>query len=75
MPNTLTVGQLVRQLQKLDPDLPVLLAINPDWPFAHTIGRLLLGAVPEGPAVYIAESGQHDYLSGEMITALSWGAA
>lgn len=75
MPCTLTVGQLIHQLQTLSPDLPVYLAINPDWPFAHTVNRLVEGTSPAGPAVYIAENGQHDYLPTAVQDQLTWNAS
>jgi len=68
MPRPLTVGQLIHQLQTLDPDLPVRLAINPDWPFSHHIGTVTEAA---GTA-YIAEDGQEDYLPTTARTALNW---
>ncbi|MGW7517783.1 hypothetical protein ACWGJ2_19560 [Streptomyces sp. NPDC054796] len=72
MSRTLTVGQLAKQLQTLDPDQPVFLAINPDWPFAHRISHLV--TVPDGPGtvVYIAENGQEGYLPPTVRTELSW---
>lgn len=76
LPKTLTVGQLIRQLQIMDPDLPVYLAVNPDWPFAHRIAS----AVEDRPAfgagaVYIAEDGQHEVLSPNVRTQLNWYTA
>ncbi|MFG3253290.1 hypothetical protein [Streptomyces sp. NPDC048172] len=72
MSHTLTVGQLIHQLQTLDHDLPVFLAINPDWPFAHRIDRVV--TVPDGPSTvaYIAENGQEGYLPPAVRTELSW---
>ncbi|MEV5468044.1 DUF317 domain-containing protein [Streptomyces griseoincarnatus] len=67
-----TVGQLIHQLQTLDPDRPALLAINPDWPFAHVIGRIVEGEGDSGPAVYVAEDGQHGYLPRSVCDALGW---
>lgn len=72
MSRTLTVGQLIHQLQTLDQDQPVFLAINPDWPFAHRISQAL--AVTDGPAsaVYIADNGQEGYLPSAVRTELDW---
>ncbi|MFI1953152.1 hypothetical protein ACH437_15085 [Streptomyces xinghaiensis] len=67
-----TVGQLIHQLQTLDPNRPALLAINPDWPFAHFIGRVVEGEGDSGPAVYIAEDGQHGYLPRSVCETLGW---
>ncbi|MQT05393.1 hypothetical protein FF041_36470 [Streptomyces jumonjinensis] len=68
----LTVAQLVHQLQTLDPALPVFLAVNPDWPFAHTIGRVVEGTGLDGPAVYLAEDGQDHYLPPAVAAELDW---
>ncbi|WP_103528881.1 hypothetical protein [Streptomyces sp. SM12] len=72
MPRTLTVGQLIHQLQTLSPDLPVHLAINPDWPYAHAIGRVIDSTGPTGPGAYIAENGQTDILPPAVRAALDW---
>ena len=69
MPQYLTVGHLLRQLQNLDPDLPVRLAVNPDWPFAHYLGADVV--VRDGVA-FIADDGQEDYLPLPVRDALSW---
>lgn len=49
MSTHITAGQLIHQLQTLDPDLPAYLAINPDWPYAHRIGRVAVGHGLNGP--------------------------
>ncbi|AXU16594.1 hypothetical protein I3J09_16275 [Streptomyces clavuligerus] len=72
MSQPLTVAQLVHQLQTLNPTLPVFLAVNPDWPFAHTIGRVIEGTGMDGPAVYIAEDGQDHYLPRDVAAELNW---
>lgn len=72
MSRTLTVGQLIHQLQTLDPDLPVYLAVNPDWPFAHRVGEIVAPSTGSTSAVYIAESGQEDYLPSAVRTQLTW---
>ncbi|MYT17837.1 hypothetical protein YWIDRAFT_07474 [Streptomyces sp. SceaMP-e96] len=69
MPHYLTVGHLLRQLQDLDPSLPIRLAINPDWPFAHYVGTEVV--VRDGMA-FIAEDGQEDYLPTAVSYALAW---
>ncbi|MDF3291900.1 DUF317 domain-containing protein [Streptomyces silvisoli] len=68
MPRSLTVGQLIRQLQDLDPDQPARLAINPDWPFSHYVGRVL----DADGAVFIAEDGQEGYLPHGVGIQLDW---
>lgn len=69
LPQCLTVGHLLRQLQELDPNLPVRLAINPDFPFAHFVGAEVV--VRDGKA-YIADNGQEDYLPVGARDALTW---
>ncbi|MGW9432623.1 hypothetical protein ACWHA1_32405 [Streptomyces decoyicus] len=69
MPHYLTVGHLLRQLQNLDPNLPLRLAINPDFPFAHYMGTEVV--VRDGKA-FIAEDGQEDYLPPPVSDALAW---
>ncbi|MGH4028732.1 hypothetical protein ACQB60_07330 [Actinomycetota bacterium Odt1-20B] len=67
----LTVRQLIHRLQTVDPDLPVFLAINPDWPYAHRVGQLV-EITATGGAVYIAEDGQHEVLPSAVRTQLNW---
>lgn len=69
MPQYLTVGHLLRQLQDLDPDLLVRLAVNPDWPCTHYLGTDVI--VRDGFA-FIAEDGQEDYLPPTVRDALAW---
>ncbi|WP_198358203.1 hypothetical protein [Streptomyces fildesensis] len=69
MPQDLTVGHLLRQLQDLNPDLLVRLAVNPDWPFTHYLGTDVI--VRDGVA-FIAEDGQEDYLPATVRDALAW---
>ncbi|MEU0447547.1 hypothetical protein [Streptomyces tendae] len=69
MPQYLTVGHLLRRLQKLDPSLPIRLAVNPDFPFAHYVGADVI--VCRGMA-YIADDGQEDYLPVGTRDALAW---
>lgn len=69
MPAHLTVGHLQRQLQDLDPSLPVRLAVNPDFPFAHYLGADVV--VLDGTA-YLADDGQEDYLPRDVSHALGW---
>ncbi|MEY9846361.1 hypothetical protein ABH940_003448 [Streptacidiphilus sp. BW17] len=69
MPHYLTVGHLLRQLQDLDPELPVRLAINPDFPFTHFVGAQIV--VRDGRA-FIADDGQEDYLPTAVSNALAW---
>ncbi|MEU1306562.1 hypothetical protein [Streptomyces shenzhenensis] len=67
----LTAGQLVHQLQTVDPNLPAYLAINPDWPYAHRIGQVIEITGTNG-AVYIAENGQEWVLPPAVRSQLDW---
>ncbi|WP_425423851.1 hypothetical protein [Streptomyces catenulae] len=69
VPHYLTVGHLLRQLQALDPNLPVRLAVNPDFPFTHYLAAKVV--VRDGKA-FIADDGQEDYLPAEVSDALAW---
>jgi hypothetical protein len=69
VPHYLTVGHLLRQLQNLDPNLPIRLAVNPDWPFTHYLGTDVV--VRDGVA-FIADDGQESYLPPAVRGALSW---
>ncbi|SOE32553.1 hypothetical protein [Streptomyces sp. OK228] len=71
MPYEITVGQLVHQLQTFDPDLPAYFAINPDWPHAHRIGRIVEITGSNG-AIYIAENGQEGVLPPAARNQLDW---
>lgn len=69
MPHNLTVGHLLHHLQNLDPDLPIRLAVNPDWPFTHYLATDVV--VRDGVA-FIADDGQEDYLPRAVRDALAW---
>ncbi|MBX9426422.1 hypothetical protein [Streptomyces lateritius] len=69
MPQYLTVGHLLRQLQDLDTDLPIRLAVNPDFPFTHYLGSEVI--VQDGKA-FIPDDGQEDYLPMSVRDALTW---
>lgn len=69
MPHYLTVGHLLRQLQELDPSLPIRLAINPDWPFAHFVGT---NVVVSNGVAFIPEDGQEGYLPVPARDVLDW---
>ncbi|MFF4362942.1 hypothetical protein ACFY1U_35090 [Streptomyces sp. NPDC001351] len=71
MTHKITIGQLVHQLQTFDPDLPVYLAINPDWPYSHLIGRVVEITGSNG-AVYISENGQEGVLPPAVRNQLDW---
>jgi hypothetical protein len=69
VPQILTVGHLLRELQGLDPNLPIRLAVSPDWPFAHYLGTDVV--VRDGVA-FIADDGQEDYPPPGVRDALTW---
>ncbi|MCX4870864.1 hypothetical protein OHU11_03805 [Streptomyces sp. NBC_00257] len=69
MPQYLTVGHLLRQLQEIDPNLPIRLAVNPDFPFAHYVGAEVV--VRDGTA-FIADDGQEGYLPTAVSDVLAW---
>ncbi|WP_370410865.1 hypothetical protein [Streptomyces fradiae] len=69
MPQHMTVGHLLRQLQDLDPTLPIRLAVNPDWPFTHHLAAEVV--VRDGKA-FIVDDGQEGYLPPSVRDALVW---
>ncbi len=69
MPAWQTVGHLLHQLNDLDPELPIRLAVNPDFPFTHYLGAKIV--VRDGRA-FIADDGQEDYLPAAVSNALGW---
>jgi hypothetical protein len=69
VPRCLTIGQLLHQLQTLDPDLPIRLAVNPDWPFTHYLNADIV--VHDGTA-FLADDGQEEYLPVAVREALAW---
>jgi hypothetical protein len=69
MPQHYTVADLIADLHNVPAHLPVRLAVQPDFPFAHYVGGGV--AVHDGIA-YIAEDGQDGYLPPAVCEALSW---
>ncbi|MFF2078601.1 hypothetical protein ACFVXG_28090 [Kitasatospora sp. NPDC058162] len=69
MPQYLTVAHLIAQLQSVDPNLRIRIAVNPDWAFAHYIGTDVV--VHDGIA-YLAEDGQDSYLPAAVRDELAW---
>jgi hypothetical protein len=80
----MTVEELIEQLSELveggevPPDADVRLAVQPGWPFEHSVARV---AVPEGSegddpeagqVVYIGEGEQLGYLRSTARDALGW---
>ncbi|MEV7121180.1 hypothetical protein [Kitasatospora griseola] len=69
MPKSLTVHHLIAQLQDVDPNLQVRLAVNPDWPFTHYVGT---DVVVHNGIAYIGDDGQDGYLPLAVIEHLAW---
>jgi hypothetical protein len=64
-----TTGQLIAALQEHDEASPVALAIQPAWPFHHTVAAVV--AATDG-TVYIAEGTRSEFLPDSARQALGW---
>jgi hypothetical protein len=64
-----TVADLIALLEGYDDDTPIALAIQPSWPFAHTIDAV---EQAENGTVYLAEGTQVCYLPDAARQALGW---
>lgn len=83
---TLTLNELIEQLTALrdegvDGDAEVRIALQPNYPFAHTVGQVVVAEEseddededePMSPVVYIGEGRQIGYLDGQASRALGW---
>ncbi|MFF3069210.1 hypothetical protein [Kitasatospora sp. NPDC057936] len=69
MPQYFTVAHLIAQLQNLDPNLQVRLAVNPDFAFAHYVGA---NVVVDNGAAYLCEDGQEGYLPPAVRDEFAW---
>lgn len=67
----MTVGQLAAMLEGYDEDTEVHLAIQPSYPFEHSIDEIT-SLSGDGKVLYLAESGQLNYLPGEIRNDLGW---
>lgn len=56
--STYTVEDLIGTLSEMDPQAPVMVAVQPIWPFEHTITGVVIDC---NGIVYLA-SKQHGYL-------------
>jgi hypothetical protein len=65
-----TVGDLLDQLDGVDPDTPILIAINPAWPIEHAIGAVVYAG--STGVMYLADGGQVDYMRGDVRDELGW---
>lgn len=67
---TMTASELIEYLEDCEPDAPVHLAIQPSYPFEHSVARVEYDT--ESGVVYLAEGGQIGYLSGAVAESLGW---
>jgi hypothetical protein len=59
------VRQLIAELESCDPDCEVRLAIQPSWPFEHSIRSVVEVDLDDQRVVYIGEGRQLGYLPSE----------
>jgi len=76
-PDKLTVSQLIKELEDLDPDAEVRLATQPNWPFEWHLsttepGPAMQIAVDDQPVVYLVEGEQLGYLPDTVCRELGW---
>ncbi|WP_165956092.1 hypothetical protein [Streptomyces hainanensis] len=69
---SLTVGQLIDQLRHYPSDAQVRLALRPDFPFGHHVGRLLDAEIADSTTVYVPQGPQDGYLPAAVRAALGW---
>ena len=82
-----TVGELMEELEEYDENTEIRLAIQPSWPFEHTIGSIIevdlqerreefvpVSAImePEHLVVYLGQGGQIGYLPQPASEELGW---
>lgn len=65
----MTVAELIEQLEALDPEAEVRIAVQPTYPFEHRLDEQI--AEVDGK-VYLAEAHQQGYLPDEVREALGW---
>ncbi|WP_225847250.1 hypothetical protein [Streptomyces sp. HPF1205] len=70
----MTVGELIERLSAYDPAGDVRLAINPDFPFAHTIGAITATTENGEQTVFTGESGHQTHLPVAVAQVLGWQA-
>lgn len=70
----MTVGELIERLSAYDPASDIRLAINPDFPFAHTTGGITATTESGKQTVFIADSGHQTHLPLAVAQALGWQA-
>ncbi|MCL6281051.1 hypothetical protein M3398_27685 [Streptomyces albidoflavus] len=65
----MTVGELIEQLEQMDPEATVRLATQPQYPFEYSISR---AAEAEDGICWIGQGEQLGYLGEEARDALEW---
>ncbi|GAA1111473.1 hypothetical protein [Streptomyces javensis] len=68
--NEMTVADLIRALERMNPEAKVRLATQPSHALEYTVGEV---AEAEDGTCWIAEGEQRGYLSAEAQEALGWG--
>lgn len=77
----MTVAELIEELDGVDPDSEVRLAVQPRWPFEYSIAAIVQvpavddESVPEDERpmiVYFGEGAQLGYLPGYVSEELGW---
>ncbi|CAM5324106.1 hypothetical protein SAVIM338S_00810 [Streptomyces avidinii] len=68
-----TNTEIIEHLSRYAPGTPVRMAINPEFPYAHTLGAIVLGMGHDGrPVIYIGEAGQAGFLPALTAQELGW---
>lgn len=69
-----TVRELIEMLEFYPEDAQVFLAVQPSWPFEHSISTVISTEDEETNEVrvYIGEAGQNRYLPGNAAAELGW---
>lgn len=69
------IEELERCAESYGDEVEVRLAIQPTWPFEHSIDQVEVdnGDLDKPAVVYIAEGSQLGYLPGEVTSGLGWG--
>lgn len=67
-----TVADLIAHLEQFDEDLPIALAIQPNYPFEHSIAQVVEAEIDGQTKVFIGEGSQVGYLPGEASEELGW---
>jgi len=63
-----TVGDLIGELEGMDPNAKIRMASQPAWPFEYSIDMV----AESGGVVYIGEGTQLGYLPSGAASALGW---